>query len=98
LLSTGELTYDELVIATGTKSNFFCIENIKKNAMSMNSGDDGVLMRNNLLQKGEKATFTSEVERDKLRNVVISGVGPTCVEVARMLPENGTILLERIFP
>src|SRR5699024_3636694 len=98
LLSTGELTYDELVIATGTKSNFFGIENIKKNAMSMNSVDDAVRMRNNLLQKAGKATFTSGEERDKLRNVVISGAGPTGVEVAGMLAEMRNNMLEKIFP
>ena len=30
VLSTGELSYDYLVLATGTESNFFGIENIRK--------------------------------------------------------------------
>ncbi|HLR33055.1 MAG TPA: FAD-dependent oxidoreductase, partial [Fodinibius sp.] len=56
-LSTGVLNYDTLVIATGTKTNYFGMENIKKNALPMKTIDDAVEMRNYLLQKAEEATY-----------------------------------------
>lgn len=98
-LSTGELDYDVLVIATGTKSNYFGMENIEKNALPMKTIDDAVKMRNYLLQKTEEATYTTDPEKkEKLRNVVISGAGPTGVEVAGMLAEMRNNMLEKIYP
>jgi len=98
-LSTGELDYDLLVIATGTRSNYFGMENIEKNALPMKTIDDAVEMRNYLLQKTEEATYTKDpAKKAKLRNVVISGAGPTGVEVAGMLAEMRNNLLEKIYP
>ena len=98
-LSTGILQYDILVIATGTKSNFFGMENIEKNALPMKTIDDAVKMRNFLLQKTEEATYTTDPDKKaKLRNVVISGAGPTGVEVAGMLAEMRNNILENIYP
>ncbi|MGK7369705.1 MAG: NAD(P)/FAD-dependent oxidoreductase [Candidatus Halalkalibacterium sp. M3_1C_030] len=98
-ISTGELQYDALVIATGTKSNYFGMENIKKNALPMKTIDDAVEMRNYLLQKTEEATYTNDPNKKaKLRNIVISGAGPTGVEVAGMLAEMRNNMLENIYP
>jgi len=98
-LSTGVLNYDTLVIATGTKTNYFGMENIKKNALPMKTIDDAVEMRNYLLQKAEEATYTIDPEKQaKLRNVVISGAGPTGVEVAGMLAEMRNNLMQKIYP
>jgi len=99
LLSTGELAYDMLVIATGTKSNFFGMENIEKNALPMKMIDDAINIRNYLLQKAEEATFTDDPRKKaKLRNLVISGAGPTGVEVAGMLAEMRNTIMEKIYP
>src|SRR5690625_7466429 len=63
LLTSGELTYDALVIATGTVSNFFGMENIKKYGLPMKTIDDAVEMRNYLLQKTEEAAALRSEER-----------------------------------
>lgn len=98
-LSTGELAFDALVIATGTKSNFFGMENIEENALPTKTIDDAVKMRNYLLQKTEEATYTNNPDKKaKLRNIVISGAGPTGVEVAGMLAEMRNNMLEKIYP
>ena len=55
VLTTGELTYNALVIATGTVSNFFGMENIEKYGLPMKTIDDAVEMRNYLLQATEDA-------------------------------------------
>jgi len=56
VLSTGDLGYDYLVLATGTETNFFGLENVKKHALPMKTVNDAIEMRNYLLQTTEKAT------------------------------------------
>lgn len=98
-LSTGDLYYDYLVIATGTKANYFGIENIEKNSLPMKTVDDAVKMRNYLLKEAEKYTFTEdEDEKRKMRNIVISGAGPSGVEVAGMIAEMRNRVLGDIYP
>lgn len=98
-LTTGELEYDYLVIATGTISNYFGMENIKKNALPMKSVDQAIKLRNYLLRQAEKYTYTEdEDEKRKMRNIVISGAGPSGVEVAGMLAEMSKTILKDIYP
>lgn len=99
ILSTGELRYDYLVLATGTESNFFGNENIRKASIPMKTVDDAIHMRNQLLQKTEDATIeTNELEKKKLTTIVIAGGGPTGVEVAGMLAEMRKNILEKDYP
>lgn len=88
ILNNGQLTYDELVIATGTESNYFGIENIRKNGIPMKTIDDAVNLLNAILQKTEEATLVEDPdERAKLTTIVIAGGGPTGVELAGMLAQ-----------
>ncbi|MGO3181246.1 MAG: NAD(P)/FAD-dependent oxidoreductase [Aequorivita sp.] len=99
VLSTGELTYDYLVIATGTKANYFGMENIQKNSLPMKTIDDAVKLRNFLIREAEKYTYTKdEDEKRKMRNIVISGAGPSGVEVAGMIAEMRNRVLVDIYP
>ena len=99
ILSTGELIYDYLVLATGTESNYFGMENIRKAALPMKTVDDAIDMRNFLLMKMEEATITKDAEeRKKLGTIVIAGGGPTGVEIAGMLAEMRTNILEKDYP
>lgn len=98
-LSTGDLHYDYLVIATGTKSNFFGMDNIEKNALPMKNVNDAIKLRNYLIMEGEKYTFcTDEDEKRKMRNIVISGAGPSGVEIAGMIAEMRKRKLIDIYP
>jgi NADH dehydrogenase len=86
VLSTGELHYDKLIIATGTTSNFFGNENIKNHALPMKTIADALLLKNTLLERFETASrSTDEKERRELTTIVIAGGGPTGVEIAGML-------------
>ncbi|HEV7621686.1 MAG TPA: NAD(P)/FAD-dependent oxidoreductase [Flavisolibacter sp.] len=88
VLSTIELIYDHLVFATGTETNYFGIENVKKYALPMKTVNDALELRNSILQKLEKATVTTDpAERKKLLTVVVAGGGPTGVEISGMLAE-----------
>lgn len=88
VLQNGALEYDYLVMATGTETNYFGIENIRKNAQPMKTLHDAINLRNFMLQKSEEATLaTDESEKRKLTTIVVAGGGPTGVEVAGMLAE-----------
>lgn len=93
------ISYDYLVIATGAKSNFFGIKNIEQNALPMKSVDDAVKLRNFLTNQAEKyKQVTDTEERQKMRNIVISGAGPSGVEVAGMLAELRNNKETNLFP
>ena len=99
LLSTGEISYDYLVIATGTDSNYFGMENIRKAALPMKTVDDAIEMRNHLLQRSEEATLIKDAaEVRKYTTIVIAGGGPTGVEVAGMLAEMRQNIIEKDYP
>jgi NADH:ubiquinone reductase (H+-translocating) len=96
---TGELEYDYLVLAMGTESNFFGMENVKKNAFPMKNINDSLVLRNQVLLNMEKAVRAeTKEERDRLLNVVIAGGGPTGVEIAGMLAEMGKYIAAKEYP
>lgn len=99
VLSSGIISYDYLILATGTETNFFGIENIRMAALPMKTVDDAIEMRNTLLLRSEQATITTdENEMRKLASIVIAGGGPTGVEVAGMLAEMRANILEKDYP
>lgn len=99
LLSSCELDYDYLVMANGTKSNFFGMKNIEENALPMKSINQAVKLRNYLLREAERfINSNDEAEKRKMSNIVISGAGPSGVEVAGMLAEMRNSILNDIYP
>ena len=99
VLSTSEVHYDYLVMATGTESNFFGMNNIEKNSLPMKSVNDAIKLRNYLIMAGEKYSFaTNEDEKRKMRNIVISGAGPSGVEIAGMIAEMRNRKFNKIYP
>ncbi|MDB5146598.1 MAG: NAD(P)/FAD-dependent oxidoreductase [Mucilaginibacter sp.] len=98
-LTDGELPYDYLVFAAGASTNFYGIESIKQNAISLKEIDDALRMRNSLIKTMEKAAVTTDpVERQKLLTIVVAGGGPTGVEVAGMLAEMKNYILKKDYP
>ncbi len=86
--SIGNLDYDDLIIATGSTTNFFGNENIKKNTMEMKSVPQSLNIRSLILENFEEALLTDNIEqRNALMNFVIVGGGPTGVELAGALAE-----------
>ncbi|WP_138485159.1 NAD(P)/FAD-dependent oxidoreductase [Dyadobacter bucti] len=99
VLSTGELHYSKLVLATGTESNFFGNNNVKKHALPMKTVADAIYLKNAILERFELATRTTDlVERQKLTTIVVAGGGPTGVEIAGMLSELKANVLEKDYP
>lgn len=84
----GDLTYDYLVIATGSKTNFFGNKNIEEHAMWMKTVPQALNIRSLILENLEQATITEDkTKRQSLLNFVIAGAGPTGVELSGALAE-----------
>lgn len=95
----GNLTYDYLVLAMGTQTNFFGNQNVMNNALAMKTIDDAVNIRNHILLRLEEAVrSTSLKDKEKLANIVIAGGGPTGVEMAGMIAEMRRNLASRDYP
>ncbi|HSD05695.1 NAD(P)/FAD-dependent oxidoreductase [Flavobacterium sp.] len=99
ILNNGDLHYDHLVFATGAETNFFGMENVKKNAIPMKTLNDAIEMRNTLLKNLEKAAICKDIrKRRKLLTIVIAGGGPTGVEVSGMFAEMRKNILLKEYP
>lgn len=99
ILSTGEMKYDFLVFATGTRTNYFGLKNVERNALPMKTLNDALELRNYLLQLMEVAAHTAdETVRKKLLNFVVAGAGPTGVEVSGMLAEMKRRIVKKDYP
>ncbi|MCF8232173.1 MAG: NAD(P)/FAD-dependent oxidoreductase [Bacteroidales bacterium] len=95
----GYLEYDYLVIATGVSTNYFGLENVKKNAIPMKSVSEAIYLRNRILENYEKAlNVTDEEAQQALMNIVIVGGGPTGVELAGALAEMRKYILPKDYP
>lgn len=99
VLNSGELTYDYLVFATGTQTNYFGLENVARNAIPMKTLDDALFMRNTLLERLEKASVTKDLnERQRLLTIVVAGGGPTGVEISGVLAELRNTVIREEYP
>jgi len=95
----GTLTYDYLVLAMGTETNYFGLDNVKQKALPMKTIDDALHLRNHVLLRLEEAVRSADLkEKEKLGNVVIAGGGPTGVEIAGMLAEMGRNIVKKDYP
>ncbi|MFN8349131.1 MAG: NAD(P)/FAD-dependent oxidoreductase [Spirosomataceae bacterium] len=95
----GDLAYDYLIIATGTKTNYFGNEQIQHFSFPLKRLPDALNLRSQLLQSFEQANMTKEpFVRQSLLNVVIVGAGPTGVELAGALAEMRKHVLPGDYP
>ena len=99
ILDDGELAYDYLVFGCGAKTNFYGIESVMINAVSIKNVDDALAMRNALLNTMELAVKEKNPQkRRKLLTFVVAGGGPTGVEIAGMLAEMKDFIFKKDYP
>src|SRR5690606_26182908 len=95
----GELEYDHLVIAAGAKTNFFGNPTMCEGAFELKEIADALTMRNAILRALERASAEPDPEaRNRLLTIVITGGGPTGVEVAGMLAEMNERIVGSDYP
>lgn len=96
ITSIGHLAYDYLVIATGTKTNYFGNKAIQSFSMPMKTVPQALNIRSLILQNFEKAAIAdTRAEREAFLNFVIVGAGPTGVELAGAIAELKNNVLPR---
>jgi len=99
VLSNGTVDYDLLIFASGAETNYFGMENVKKNAIPMKTVGDAIQMRNRILTHIEDATITkSREEMLEDLNIVVAGGGPTGVEISGMFAEMRQNVIHKDYP
>jgi len=95
----GELSFDYLVIAAGSKTNYYGIDSIMKNAFPLKKIPDALDFRHHILQNFEMAVnHRSRKQISPYLNIVIAGGGPTGVEMAGALGELKKSVLPKDYP
>ena len=93
------INYDYLVLATGSRSQFFGIESAKKHAFPLKTLVHAINLRNHLLSCFEQGERELDVtQRQKLLTIAIVGGGATGVELAGSLVELVNDALHRDYP
>lgn len=95
----GDLSFDYLVIATGSKTNFFGNQSIKEHGMWMKTVPQALNIRSLILENLEQAVITDDPEKRKaLLNFVLVGAGPTGVELSGAIAELRNHVVPRDYP
>lgn len=96
---TGLLHYDYLVLAVGTETNYFGMENVKKNAFPMKNITDALAIRNKiLLNLEEYIQRKDDPNREAYLNIVVAGGGPSGVEISGMIAELSERIVKKEYP
>ncbi|WP_373056389.1 NAD(P)/FAD-dependent oxidoreductase [Zunongwangia sp. H14] len=99
ITNKGKVHFDYLVLATGTTTNFFGMNNVASHSLGMKDIRDSLNIRHMMLQNLEQAAITcDDKERDALTNFVIVGGGPAGVEMAGALAEFCKYILPKDYP
>jgi NADH dehydrogenase len=95
----GEFFYDYLVVATGSKTNFFGQKDVERYAMPMKTVPEALNLRSLILQNFEEALIEKDpTKKDALMSFVVVGGGPTGVETAGALAELKNHVLANDYP
>ncbi len=95
----GTIFFDYLIIATGSKTNFFGNKAIQENSMAMKTIPQSLNIRSLVLESFEEALLTTDDQEQRaLMNFVIVGAGPTGVELAGALAEMKKHVLPKDYP
>jgi NADH:ubiquinone reductase (H+-translocating) len=96
LTDHGPLPYDYLVLATGSQSDYFGNASLMQHAFGLKVLDEGLAVRNRILERFEESRWTSDREqRRSLLTFAVVGGGPTGVEMAGALSELISLVLRK---
>lgn len=94
-----EISYDALVLAMGADTNFFGNQQLAEKAFPMKSTVEALQLRYRLLHNLEESlTIEDPAELQARMNIVVTGGGPTGVEVSGALAEMKKYILPKEYP
>lgn len=95
----GEIDFDYLVLATGSETNFFGMQELEDHAVGMKTIPESLDLRSMILQNFEQYLQEHEEDdREDLIKFVVVGGGPTGVETAGALAELKKHVLPADYP
>ena len=99
LTDAGTIPYDYLIVAAGSRTNFFGMESVAAHAFDLKRLDQAEDLRNHILLMFEKASREADPQlKSALLTFVIVGGGPTGVEFAGALRELIVYVLSQDHP
>ena len=97
--SVGELSYDYLILAVGSATNYFGLDSVRKHGFGMKSIEEAVSIRNQVLRQFELGIQERDPEIRAARlTLAVVGGGPTGVEMSGMLSELIRLVLTKDYP
>lgn len=95
----GELSYNYLILSTGSKTNYFGNKCIEDFSIPMKSIVEALNLRSYIFQNFESASIIKDLETyERMMTFVIVGGGPTGVELAGALAELKKYILPYEYP
>ena len=93
---TRQETYDYLILATGTETNFFGKDDLQKYTFGLKSLEDAIEIRHHILKLFEKAAWEDDLKkRQALTTFTVVGGGATGIETAGALYELYSYILKQ---
>lgn len=97
--TAGKLAFDHLILATGSKINFFHNENIARHSLPLKQVTHALDLRSHIFQKFERLEMESDPGKISTgMNFIIVGAGPTGVELCGALAELKNHVLPKDYP
>jgi NADH dehydrogenase len=97
--TVGNLSYDYLVLANGSVTNYFNKKDFRPKVLPLKRVVHALDVRSHILQNFEQAVMTKDQnEFEKMMNIVVVGGGPTGVEVSGALAELRRFILPKDYP
>ncbi len=95
----GNISYDYLVIATGSTNNFYGMSDVEAHSIGLKSIQEALDVRSNMLQNIEKAAQSNDpIVKEKNTSIVIVGAGPAGVEMAGAFAEFRKYIYKKDYP
>ncbi len=96
---TTAIPYDYLIVSLGGAPSFFGNPHIAAHALTLNSVDNALIIRNHIIRLFEQAVVeTDPVRRRQLLTLVVAGAGPCGVEVVAELDHLIRTALLKYYP
>ncbi len=95
----GKVSYDYLVLATGSQSDYFGNASLAEHAFGLKMLEEGLALRNRVLGRVEASQWTADAARRRaMLTFAVVGAGPTGVEMAGALSELVRHVLKKDYP
>jgi NADH dehydrogenase len=92
----GPISYDYLVLATGSQSDFYGNASLAQHAFGLKDLDEGLALRNRILSQFESSRWVTDAgTRRMMLTFAVVGAGPTGVEMAGALSELIRLVLRK---